>query len=215
MSQEPVPVRSPSVLSVPVPSPPVPSSPVQPSPVQSPENTCPARDHGADIRPLMASFPSGVGVITAYAEDGSPWGMTCTSLCGVSLDPPVVLVCLGTASHTLKAVRSSGSFAVNLLHAQGRRTAELFASGAPDRFDRVIWRGGAGTAGPHLTEDARAVADCSVVGEQVVGDHAVVLGEVTAVRTVPRQPPLLYGLRRFSAWPHAGEAAQPYHGVVG
>ncbi|MEV7870657.1 flavin reductase family protein [Streptomyces sp. NPDC088124] len=205
MSQEPVPARSPSVLSVPAPSP----------SLRPPEHPCPARDHGADIRPLMASFPSGVGVVTAYAEDGSPWGMTCTSLCGVSLDPPVVLVCLGTASHTLKAVRSSGSFALNLLHAQGRRTAELFASGAPDRFDRVNWRGGAGTAGPHLTEDARAVADCSVVGEQVVGDHAVVLGEVSAVRTVGRQPPLLYGLRRFSVWPHVGEAAQPFHDVVG
>ncbi|MEV7657711.1 flavin reductase family protein [Streptomyces anulatus] len=176
--------------------------------------TAPARP-APDIRPLMAGFPSGVGVVTTFAGDGSPRGMTCTSLCSVSLDPPILLVCLGTGSNTLKAVRESGSFAVNLLHAQGRTTAELFASGAPDRFDRVAWRAGADDAGPHLTEDAHIIADCSVVGDRVVGDHAVLMGEVRAAVPVRRERPLLYGLRRFSVWPHPVDAARPVRDAVG
>ncbi|QYA99271.1 flavin reductase family protein [Streptomyces anulatus] len=163
----------------------------------------------------MAGFPSGVGVVTTFAGDGSPRGMTCTSLCSVSLDPPILLVCLGTGSNTLKAVRESGAFAVNLLHAQGRPAAELFASGAPDRFDRVAWRAGAGDAGPHLTEDAHIIADCSVVGDQVVGDHAVLMGEVRAAVPVRRERPLLYGLRRFSVWPHPVDGARPVRDAVG
>ncbi|MFI1935376.1 flavin reductase family protein [Streptomyces sp. NPDC020330] len=163
----------------------------------------------------MAEFPSGVSVVTAIAGDGAPRGMTCTSLCSVSLDPPIVLVCLGSGSNTLKAVRESGSFAINLLHAQGRSTAELFASGALDRFDRVAWRAEAGDAGPHLTEDAHIIADCSVVGDQVVGDHAVLMGEVRSAVPVRREPPLLYGLRRFSVWPHPVDASQAVRDTVG
>ncbi len=199
------------------------TAPARPAPARSavarPAPEAPAGSARArpapDIRPLMAGFPSGVGVVTTFAGDGSPRGMTCTSLCSVSLDPPILLVCLGTGSHTLKAVRESGSFAVNLLHARGRPTAELFASGALDRFDRVAWRAGAGDAGPHLTEDAHIIADCSVVGDQVVGDHAVLMGEVRAAVPVRRERPLLYGLRRFSVWPHPVDAARPVRDAVG
>ncbi|WP_257140541.1 MULTISPECIES: flavin reductase family protein [Streptomyces] len=199
----------------PEPQPAARSAPARPAPARSAVGgSAPARP-APDIRPLMAGFPSGVGVVTTFAGDGSPRGMTCTSLCSVSLDPPVLLVCLGTGSHTLKAVRESGSFAVNLLHAHGRQAAELFASGAPDRFDRVAWRAGAGDAGPHLTEDAHIIADCSVVGDQVVGDHAVLLGEVRAAVPVRRERPLLYGLRRFSVWPHPVDAARPVRDAVG
>lgn len=196
------------------------SAPARPAPARSavarpvPAGAARARP-APDIRPLMAGFPSGVGVVTTFAGDGSPRGMTCTSLCSVSLDPPILLVCLGTGSNTLKAVRESGSFAVNLLHARGRPAAELFASGAPDRFDRVVWRAGAYDAGPHLTEDAHIIADCSVVGDQVVGDHAVLMGEVRAAVPVRRERPLLYGLRRFSVWPHPVDGARPVRDAVG
>jgi flavin reductase (NADH) len=152
-----------------------------------------------DIRPLMASFPTGVVVVTTVDEDGQPWGMTCTSLCSVSLDPPTLLVCLRCGSPTLRAVLASDSFAVNLLHDQARSAAELFASGVPDRFDRITWH--AGTRGPHLVGSAHTIADCAVVNAAVVGTHTVVMGRVERVVQLRAQRPLLYGLRRYASWP--------------
>ncbi|MFE0775016.1 flavin reductase family protein [Streptomyces sp. NPDC058861] len=154
-----------------------------------------------DFRTLMAGFPTGVTVVTAVDPDGTPRGMTLTSLCSVSLEPPVLLVCMRRGSPTLEAVRAGGGFAVNLLHSRARGTAELFASGAQDRFDRVPWRM-AGTAGPHLLAAAHTIADCAVTADHAVGDHHVIMGRVTRVnRLGGEQQPLLYGLRRFETWP--------------
>ncbi|GAA3155559.1 flavin reductase family protein [Streptomyces rameus] len=158
-----------------------------------------------DIRPLMAGFPTGVTVITALTPDGVPWGMTCTSLCSVALDPPTVLVCLRCGSPTLDAVLASGGYAVNLLHDGARSTAELFASGTPDRFDRVTWRADANARGPHLVESAHTIADCEVNDPHTVGDHCVVFARVRAVRQLRIQKPLLYGMRRYGDWAESGE----------
>jgi flavin reductase (DIM6/NTAB) family NADH-FMN oxidoreductase RutF len=160
-------------------------------------NTC----SPGEMRTLMASFPTGVVVVTAMDSGGIPRGMTCSSLCGVSLDPPVLLVCLRHGSPTLDAVRWSGSFAVNFIHATALATARLFASGTPDRFDRVDWRSSADSAGPHLVDDAHAVADCHVNGTESVGDHAVVFGRIVRVAREPSDIPLLYGLHHYAPWP--------------
>ncbi|MDT0473607.1 flavin reductase family protein [Streptomyces sp. DSM 41014] len=158
--------------------------------------------HPADFRALMAGFPTGVTIVTTTGTEGDPWGMTLTSLCSVSMEPPVLLVCMRRGSPTLDAALARRSFAVNLLHRRARSTAELFASGAPDRFDRVTWHAPAGTGGPHLLEAAHTVADCAVTTDQVVGDHVVIMGRVTRVtRLAEEQHPLLYGLRRFATWP--------------
>ncbi|MHC5909193.1 flavin reductase family protein [Streptomyces sp. S6] len=160
--------------------------------------------HGnpADFRTLMAGFPTGVTVVTTTGADGLPWGMTLTSLCSVSLEPPVLLVCMRRGSPTLDAVQDSRRFAVNLLHRGARPTAELFASGAPDRFDRVPWFTDDDAGGPHLVDAAHTVADCVVTDDQAVGDHVVIMGRVSRVtRMAQEQHPLLYGLRRFVSWP--------------
>ncbi|MEV4772204.1 flavin reductase family protein [Micromonospora sp. WMMD723] len=154
-----------------------------------------------DLRLLMAAFPTGVSVVTALGTPAVPRGMTCTSLCSVSLDPPVLLVCLRSDSPTREAVASSGRFAVNLLHARALPVARLFASGLADRFDRVEWHHGGGTAGPHLLADAHTVADCSVLATHVVGTHTVVMGGVDQVTALGTQQPLMYGLRRYASWP--------------
>ncbi|WP_200300883.1 flavin reductase family protein [Streptomyces adelaidensis] len=156
-----------------------------------------------EFRSLMSGFPTGVVVVTTFGPDGGPHGMTCSSLCSVALDPPTLLVCVRQGSSTLEAVEQRGSFAVNVLHSGGRPVAELFASGAPDRFDRVPWRAGPAAAGPHLPDYARTVADCKVTGTaKPVGDHTVVFGEVLEVTShLTAAAPLLYGLRRYATWP--------------
>jgi flavin reductase (DIM6/NTAB) family NADH-FMN oxidoreductase RutF len=156
------------------------------------------------FRRLMAGFPTGVSVVTARDRDGAPWGMTCTSLCSVALDPPTLLVCLRRDSPTLEAVLSSGSLVVNLLHDRARPVAELFGSGAADRFDRVGWTVGP-HGGPHLVGAAHTIADCAITAEQAVGDHAVVMAEVVTVTTLCSPRPLMYGMRRYGDWTDSAE----------
>jgi flavin reductase (DIM6/NTAB) family NADH-FMN oxidoreductase RutF len=152
------------------------------------------------MRRMMASFPTGVAVITAMADGGTPWGMTCTSLCSVSLDPPTLLVCLRRGSPTLAAVQDGGAFAVNLLHDGARRVAELFGSGVRDRFDRVAWYAD-GTRGPHLVDAAHTIADCRLVHQAVVGTHTVIMGQVEKILQLRARRPLMYGLRHYAVWP--------------
>jgi flavin reductase (DIM6/NTAB) family NADH-FMN oxidoreductase RutF len=153
----------------------------------------------------MATFPTGVGIVTTLDRDERPRGMTCTSLCSVTLAPPVLLVSLRYGSQTLAAIMRRRTFAVNLLHSQAEATAELFASGPPDRFDHVRWHCAPGLGGPELPEDAHATVHCLVMSRQRVKDHVVVFGQVTSVSEpagVVR--PLLRGLRRYASWPDGG-----------
>jgi flavin reductase (NADH) len=149
----------------------------------------------------MAGFPTGVAIVAAFDTGGRPWGMTCTSLCSVALRPPTLLVCLRAGSPTLRAVVGSGGFSVNLLAHHARAAAALFASGAPDRFDRVHWRCPRPGASPHLDHDAHAIAECQVSRHHEVGDHVVVFGEVTTTTVRPAFAPLLYGQRQYAPWP--------------
>jgi flavin reductase (NADH) len=153
----------------------------------------------------MAGFPTGVAIVTAMDLGGRPAGMTCTSLTSVTLDPPTLLVCLRRGSPTLESVLRRSGFTVNLMRAGGQAVAELFASGAPDRFGRVRWQAATGPGGPHLIDDAHTIADCRVSQLTSAGDHVVVFGEVYEVSVYPDPAPqlLLYGLRRYGSWPGA------------
>lgn len=153
-----------------------------------------------EFRSLMSAFPTGVAVITTYGPDGLPRGLTCSSLASVTSEPPTLSVCLTTRGETLRALRARGAFAVNLLHDGGRRAAEVFAKPVSDRFDQVEWRPSPGAGLPWLVRDAFTTADCRVSDLIEVGDHTMVLGEVTGV-VQESGTPLLYGVRRFAHWP--------------
>jgi flavin reductase (DIM6/NTAB) family NADH-FMN oxidoreductase RutF len=155
------------------------------------------------FRELMAGFPSGVAVVTTADTGGTPLGLTCSSLCSVSLEPPLLLVCNHNASRTLPAIRERRLLAVNFLHAGGREAAELFAAPAADRFSRVPWRPTPRWRLPGLTVHANAVAECRVRDSTVAGDHTVVVAEVAEVTRVAAAAPLLYGLREYVPWPSA------------
>jgi flavin reductase (DIM6/NTAB) family NADH-FMN oxidoreductase RutF len=154
-----------------------------------------------DLRSMMAAFPTGVGIVTAISKSGHPWGMTCTSIASVALEPPCLLVCLRRGSPTLAATLEYGGFALNLLCTNAQADAELFASGAPDRFQRVRWKMDQADQGPHLLDSAHSTADCRVLCQLSFGDHTVVFGEVTAITEHSDARPLMYGLHEFAQWP--------------
>lgn len=164
-----------------------------------------------DYRELMSAFPTGVAVVTALDASGTPCGMTCSSLTSVTLTPPTLLVCLRTGSRTCEAVRGGGAFAVNLLHANAHGTARLFSSAAPERFSQVRWaRSGGGL--PWLCDDALAFAECRLTGCVEVGDHQVIFGQVARI-VQSAGTPLLYGLRRFTAWCPGGPGCDGRHAL--
>lgn len=167
----------------------------------------------ADIRPFMAGFPTGVTVLTTLDEDAEPRGMTCSSLASVALSPATVMVGVRTASPTLESILASGQFAINLLHERARATSDLFASAAADRFGLTEWRLPLGAAGPHLTADAHATADCRVIRTMPFGDHTAVFARVERVTLRETDDaPLLYGRRRYASWSAAVREGATSHG---
>ena len=145
----------------------------------------------------MACFPTGVAVVTAL-ERGLPRGLTVSSFCSVSLDPPLVLVCVDRESNTLPALSSSGGFTVNFL-AHGREAlAARFASKAEDKFVDVRWAAPElPEGGPILVEDSSAHAVCVTRQAVEAGDHWIFVGEVKEGGVRDGQQPLVYHRRSY------------------
>ena len=93
--------------------------------------------HRQSFFEIMASFPTGVAIVTTLDAQGAPRGLTTTAVSSVSAHPPTVLVCVDLGSRTLDALRARRRFVVNFM-GQGRsQLCLLFASKADDKFDRV------------------------------------------------------------------------------
>jgi flavin reductase (DIM6/NTAB) family NADH-FMN oxidoreductase RutF len=160
---------------------------------------------------VMASFPSGVAIVTTLAEDGAPRGLTTTAVCSVSAEPPTVLVCVDLASRTLEALRARGRFVVNFIGEGRSELCLLFASKEEDKFARVTWRP-TDSGLPLLADDVLAWAECATEQELEVGDHVLLVARVEAGGVQPElEPPLMYYRRSWGVWSPAlegGEADQ-------
>jgi flavin reductase (DIM6/NTAB) family NADH-FMN oxidoreductase RutF len=139
-----------------------------------------------ELRRALGSFPTGIGVVTTRDAEGKPRGMTANSFTSVSLDPPLLLVCIGKSATSFPAFDDCDAFAVNLLHERQRGVSSLFASKLADKFadvDHDIVHTGA----PVLNE-CLAWFDCSLHRRIDAGDHIVLLGRVEAFGTTALRP---------------------------
>ncbi len=154
----------------------------------------------AEFRRVMSTLAAGVAVVTTIDADGEPRGLTTTALTSVSLDPPLVLVCVGLESRTLPALRHSRRFAVNLVHASALEIAARFASKEEDKFSASAWRPGL-YGSPLLHEDVVAWLECRVEREIEAGDHIVFIAHVEHGNAQADElRPLTYYQRRFGTW---------------
>lgn len=152
------------------------------------------------FRAIAGSFPSGVTVVTALTSEGSPRGLATSAFCSVSLDPPMVLVCLDRDSRTLEAIRASGAFVVNVLSADRVDLARRFATKDVDKFGDVAWRPAALAKGaPVLADGAIAHAECLAAQVIKAGDHFVVIGSVEGGEARDGAP-LVYFRRSYGNW---------------
>jgi flavin reductase ActVB len=130
-----------------------------------------------DFRAVAASFPSGVTVITRRLPTGTPYGITASSFTTVSLEPPLILVCIDRLSRFTGDVAVGLSFLVNVLREDQAYLARRFADRRlADRFAGVSWTAGWSDL-PHLTD---TVATFGCILDQIVeaGDHFVLIGAV-------------------------------------
>lgn len=146
----------------------------------------------ATFRHLLGAFPSGVTVVTARAPDGSAAGMTASAFCSLSLEPPLVLVCVGLASGFHDVLRTAGRFAVNVLAEDQAALSERFAGEWSDRFTGVGLAAGEGTA-PPLIGGSAAHLICATTAIVPGGDHAIFVARVLEGRAFPRRPLIHHG----------------------
>lgn len=153
------------------------------------------------FRQIMASFPTGVAIVTAVGAGREPRGMTSNAVCSVSVSPPLLLVCVDKNAKTLPAITGSGGFVVNFLAAGRDELSRRFAAKADNKFDGVTTRRSSHAFGaPILVDDAIAHAECTVSVVIDAGDHVLVLGRVESGCALGSSP-LVYFRRKYATWP--------------
>jgi flavin reductase (DIM6/NTAB) family NADH-FMN oxidoreductase RutF/pimeloyl-ACP methyl ester carboxylesterase len=158
------------------------------SPLQAPEYHT-----GSDARTLrdaLGCFATGVTIVTAMSEDGVPVGLTANSFTSVSLDPPLLLVCLANSANSLPVFETVKGFAVNVVHIGQQPVSSRFASRGEDRFAATPWE--SWTTGAPIITGSLASFECERHAIHDGGDHKILVGRVIRVRYEPRRDPLLY-----------------------
>lgn len=156
----------------------------------------------ARIRNALGHFATGVTVITSLHSGGEPVGTTASAFSALSLDPPLLLVCLAQTSSTLAAVRAHGAFAINVLTAKQHDLSTHFARSGTD----ATWEGIGcltGALGLPLLADALATLECALDRCVDGGDHDIVIGRLRNLEVLDGQPePLLHYRGAYASLVH-------------
>lgn len=150
------------------------------------------------FRRVLGTFATGVTVITAERAPGEVHGMTANSFTSVSLDPPLILVCVDRNARLLSYLQTQRRFGVSILKDSQQRLSQFFAEPQQDPADypRLAIRFRYTDTGIPLLEDALAHLACNVVAQYMAGDHTIFIGEVESLELYEGQP-LLYCQREY------------------
>jgi len=150
------------------------------------------------LRKMRGLFASGVTVVTTIHE-GQLRGVTVSAFSSLSLNPPLVLICLANESESKDWIAESGVFAVNILSDEQEFLSERFAARAPIvnvRFDGVPYH--TAITGSPILADSLAWYDCRVEALHDGGDHTIFIGRVEAAGFgAESKPPLVYFANRY------------------
>lgn len=162
------------------------------------------------FRDVLGHYPTGVCVVTATTEAGSPVGVTVGSFTSMSLNPPLVGFAIDTGSTTWPQIEATGAFCVNVLAASQERVCRAMAAKNTDKFESVTWW--FSRFGSPLIDGAVAWVECGLDSIVTAGDHLVVIGRVTDLAAVSTDSPLLFhrgGFGGFVPHPRLRVAADP------
>jgi len=149
--------------------------------------------NSTDFRSALGAFATGVTVITSRGEDHA-YGMTANAFSSLSLDPPLILVCVISGTTGAETIERNGSFAVNILGADQEPISRYFSwrdrpRGA-EAFDEIPH--GVSATGCPIIEGAAGYLDCRLADSHEAGDHVIYIGEVLALGYDSDVEPLLF-----------------------
>ncbi|WP_406860330.1 flavin reductase family protein [Streptomyces sp. HUAS MG47] len=142
------------------------------------------------MRHVLGHFATGITVVAALDGDGRPTGLAVQSFASLSLDPPLVLLCVGKHSTSWPKVERAGRFGVSILAEDQRDVCAALGRPGPDKFAGLDWT--AGDGGAVHVGGALATLDCSVHTVQEAGDHHMVTARVLALDARDDGTPLVY-----------------------
>ena len=149
------------------------------------------------FRAVMGRFATGVTVVTT-SKGAERYGITVNAFCSVSLDPPLVLICIDRTSQVHDIVIESGIFAVNFLAEDQEHLSNCFAGHSEYRYREFC---GAtfhsGATGAPLLDGTLGYVDCRIADVYPAGDHSIIVGSVEALGTSVEDDPLLYYRSRY------------------
>jgi flavin reductase ActVB len=144
----------------------------------------------ADFRSALSRFASGVSVVTTKDAAQKPFGITVSAFCSVSLDPPLVLICIEKTTGSHHAFEQSGRFTVNILASNEVGVSEHFASLIEDKFAGI--EHAVDEHGIPILQGSLATLQCRLFKTLDGGDHSIFLGEVEHVIVRDAEPLIYY-----------------------
>ena len=161
-------------------------------------------------REAMRQLASGVSVVTTTDHRGDRFGFTASSFIPVSMEPPLVLVCIARSAKSFEVFHSCPRFVVSVLADRHREVADRFSRSLADKF---------GTGQLTTTPDglpaidgALSIFECETTSRQDAGDHLILMGRVYRLRTEPGHPMVYFdrGFRRLEGALRTADAAQAF-----
>jgi flavin reductase (DIM6/NTAB) family NADH-FMN oxidoreductase RutF len=149
-----------------------------------------------EFRRACGRFATGITIATVLDAEGVPHGLTVSSFTSVSLNPPLILICLGHAVTLIEVFRAACFFGINVLAADQRALSERFARKNEDRFNALEWH--PGQTGVPLLPGCLASIECAVDRRITAGDHDIFVAEMVSAR-VAEGDPLIHFASRYRA----------------
>jgi flavin reductase (DIM6/NTAB) family NADH-FMN oxidoreductase RutF len=159
-----------------------------------------------EFRTALRCFAAGVTIVTTRDRQGRPQGLTASAFTSVSLDPPLVLVCVDHSATAHPDFRTRGWFAVNVLRREQEALSRRFALSGEDKFQGVPWHDG--EAGLPLLDGALATLECRIVEAHEAGDHTIFIGQVETASVVGGRPLVYFHGAYHSLTADTGAAAE-------
>ena len=147
------------------------------------------------LRDALGCFATGVTVVTCLDSNEKPAGLTVNSFTSVSLDPPLLLVCIAKAAASARTLAGAPNFAVNVLQTGQQPASIRFSTRDQDRFGTTPWS--CGEEGAPILKDSLGVFECERFAVHDAGDHHILVGQVVKASFDAGLDPLLYFRGRY------------------
>jgi len=138
------------------------------------------------FRQACGRFPTGVAIAAIAGSDGAPHGLTVSSFTSLSLDPPLVLICLGHTVTVIDCFRAAGHFGLSVLAEDQQSISERFARRGHNRFAGVPWH--SGEFHVPLIDGSLATIECAVDRRIAAGDHDILVGRMLRAHVSEGRP---------------------------